>query len=95
MQQLVEPFRNRLLDAFNAFVYRGSLRKQLQSKRGILNDWTVAVKDNFSVAGWPLTCASKALASFEPSYTADVIEALLDEGVELVGKTNMDEFGMG
>jgi Asp-tRNA(Asn)/Glu-tRNA(Gln) amidotransferase A subunit family amidase len=95
MQQLKGGVPSKLLDPFNAFVHRGSLSKQLE-RRGLLQDWKVAVKDNISVAGWPLTCASKALASLQAaSYTATVIDALLEEGVEVVGKTNMDEFGMG
>lgn len=95
MQQLKESVASsKFLDQFNAFVHRGSMRKQLE-RRGLLQEWKVAVKDNISVAGWPLTCASKALATFQTSYTANVIEALLEEGVEIVGKTNMDEFGMG
>ena len=94
MQQLKERLATKLLDPFNAFVHRGSLRKQLE-RRGRLQDWKVAVKDNIFVSEWPLTCASKALASFHATYTAEVIEALLAEGVEVIGKTNMDEFGMG
>ncbi len=94
MQQLKHRVAPNLLDPFNAFVHRGSLKKHAQ-RQGRLQDWKVAVKDNISVKGWPLTCASKALASFQATYNADVIEALLREGAEIVGKTNLDEFGMG
>ena len=45
--------------------------------------------------GMPTTCASKNLAGFVPGYTATAIGRLEARGVVVVGKTNLDEFGMG
>lgn len=63
----------------------------------IQNDLSIplAVKDNICVKNQPTTCASQILAPFVPPYHASAIERLLDAGVALVGKTNLDEFGMG
>jgi aspartyl-tRNA(Asn)/glutamyl-tRNA(Gln) amidotransferase subunit A len=55
----------------------------------------VAVKDNICVASAPTTCGSRMLADWTPPYTATVVRRMLSAGAVLVGKTNLDEFGMG
>ena len=60
-----------------------------------LEGLVVAVKDNISVVGQPLTCASRMLDGFDPLFNATVTERLLNAGALLIGKTNMDEFAMG
>lgn len=55
----------------------------------------VAVKDNICVAGLPATAASRALEGFVPPYTATVVARLEAAGAVVIGKTNLDEFGMG
>lgn len=54
-----------------------------------------AVKDNISVRNMGLTCGSKFLENFRSPYSATVIHKLTAAGANPVGKTNLDEFGMG
>ena len=62
---------------------------------GALFGVPVALKDNLCAAGLPTTCASRMLEHFTPPYNATAWERLARSGCVLLGKTNMDEFGMG
>jgi aspartyl-tRNA(Asn)/glutamyl-tRNA(Gln) amidotransferase subunit A len=55
----------------------------------------LAVKDIFCTEGVPTTAGSRILAGYEPPYTATAVRNVAEAGVELLGKTNMDEFAMG
>jgi Asp-tRNA(Asn)/Glu-tRNA(Gln) amidotransferase A subunit family amidase len=58
---------------------------------------SVAVKDNICTLGseFPTSCASRSLVGHESPYEATVVTLLKMRGCKVVGKTNMDEFGMG
>jgi aspartyl-tRNA(Asn)/glutamyl-tRNA(Gln) amidotransferase subunit A len=55
----------------------------------------VAIKDNMVLRDVPTTCASRILEGYIPPYTATAVERLRAAGAVVIGKTNMDEFGMG
>jgi len=55
----------------------------------------VIINDNICTAGIRTTCASKILADYIPPCNASVVEKLKNAGSILIGKSNMDEFGMG
>ena len=55
----------------------------------------IAVKDNFSTAGVRTTCASRLLENYIPPFDAAAVAKLKKNGAVLVGKTNLDEFGLG
>jgi aspartyl-tRNA(Asn)/glutamyl-tRNA(Gln) amidotransferase subunit A len=54
-----------------------------------------SMKDCISTRGVRTTCSSKILENYVPQYNATVTNKIADAGAVLVGKTNMDEFGMG
>jgi aspartyl-tRNA(Asn)/glutamyl-tRNA(Gln) amidotransferase subunit A len=55
----------------------------------------VALKDNLSLTGHTLTCASKILSGYVAPYTATAVARLLAAGAVPLGRANMDEFAMG
>jgi aspartyl-tRNA(Asn)/glutamyl-tRNA(Gln) amidotransferase subunit A len=55
----------------------------------------VALKDNLCVSGLPATAGSRILEHYVSPYTGTAMQRLLDAGAVVIGKTNLDEFGMG
>ncbi len=66
-----------------------------QNSNGKLNNVPFFIKDNVDFAGQNTTSASRTLDSHKSLITATILEKLLKAGAIPVGKTNMDEFGMG
>jgi len=52
-------------------------------------------KDNICTLGVETNCSSKVLEGFVPPYEATVEKRLKEAGFQLIGKGNLDEFGMG
>jgi len=72
------------------------------SQLSLVDGMVVAVKDNFCARmvdpdgqPWSTTAGSKMLENFASPYDATVVERLKEGGAVMIGKTNMDEFGMG
>ncbi len=105
--ELVESAFNRILeveDKVGAFISHDKEHALKQAKeidaRGIdpenvLDGIPIAIKDNIVTKDFRTTAASIMLEDFVSVYDATVIEKLREAGMVVVGKVNMDEFGMG
>lgn len=62
---------------------------------GKLHGVPLVVKDNIHVAGLRNTAGTPGLGDFIPDDNAPVVQALVDEGAIILGKTNMHELAFG
>lgn len=62
---------------------------------GPLAGVAVAVKDNLVTSDLPTTCGSRLLEGYRSPFDATVVRRVREAGAIVVGKTNLDEFGMG
>jgi len=95
---LLESCLKKINPSLNAYI---TVTEELAGKglkkntKGKLRGIPVAVKDNINIKGIPTTCASNVLKGFIPPFSATVIERIERNGGVFIGKTNLDEFGMG
>jgi aspartyl-tRNA(Asn)/glutamyl-tRNA(Gln) amidotransferase subunit A len=90
---------NALVETFAASAMATAERVDAARRRGEdpgpLAGVPIAIKDNLLLRGHIAACGSRMLADFRAPYTATVVQRLLDRGAVVIGRTNMDEFGMG
>lgn len=75
-------------DTVDQKIYRGEVPLPLA---GV----PVALQDDLCYREAPTTCGAAALQSFRPPYNAFAVQQLIDAGAVIVGKTNLDQFGLG
>ena len=82
-------------EGLNAFLALADPDHLEARAEGLLAGVPVAVKDNLSTVELPTTCGSRLLEGYQAPYEATVVRKLRDAGAVVIGKTNLDEFGMG
>lgn len=96
---LTDPHVNAFLtiDVDQLQARAGEIDKKIANgdRVGPLAGVPIAIKDNICTKGLPTTAASRILDGFTPAYNATVVSRLEAAGAIILGKTNMDEFGMG
>lgn len=79
------------LEAARASDSRISTGNRLSALDGI----PVSLKDNFSLMDSLTTAGSSMLSNFRSPYDSTIATRLKESGAVIIGKTNLDEFGMG
>lgn len=108
--QLAESFLSRLRRAephLRSFLHVSPDEDVLRQARGLdeslrrnedvgpLAGIIVAVKDNICTSDMPSTAGSRVLEGYRPPFDATAVRRIREMGGIVVGKTNLDEFGMG
>ena len=70
-------------------------KKYQNGTDGALEGIPLGIKDLFCTKGIRTTACSHILDGFVPPYESTVTQKLLDAGITVLGKLNMDEFAMG
>ncbi|HIC69237.1 MAG TPA: amidase [Candidatus Latescibacteria bacterium] len=78
-------------DPLNAILDRIDLRG---ADSGKLAGKRFGLKDNISVAGFPMTCGSNLLDGYVPDADATIVTRLLDAGAQIVAKLNLDDLAL-
>lgn len=91
LNAFIEVFSDTALAGAAASDARRAAGQALSSLDGV----PIAVKDNICIQGRTCAAASKMLAHYVSPYDATVIRRVKAAGMPILGRLNMDEFGMG
>lgn len=77
-------------DPLNAVVRTCSVK--LPGAKGKLSGKSIGVKDTISVAGIPMSCASRLLYDYTPDIDATIVTSILKAGGHITAVLNTDDF---
>jgi aspartyl-tRNA(Asn)/glutamyl-tRNA(Gln) amidotransferase subunit A len=85
------------VDGERALATAGAIddRRAAGEELGPLAGVPLAMKDLFTYRGLPTTAGSRIQQGWYPPYDSTTTTRLLDAGLVILGKTNLDEFAMG
>lgn len=92
------PELNAYLEIFEAdeeAIASAQNRIDTEKEAPLLCGIPLALKDNILIDGHIASAASKILRNYRATYDATAVRKLKEAGALFVGRTNMDEFGMG
>lgn len=90
--------KNAVLEVFSDALEKAQVidaKIKAGEKVGALAGVPIIIKDNMLYEGKICSCASKFMEKYVSQYTSTAVQKLLDEGVVILGRANMDEFAMG
>jgi len=103
--ELVQAYLDRINDkdknisafisAFGEETVKQAEAADINNQSNKLSGIPYAVKDNILVKDKITTAGSQILKNYQAGYQATAIDRLQEEGALVLGKTNLDEFGMG
>lgn len=70
-------------------------RRASGAELGLLHGLPVVLKDNIDTADYPTTGGTPALADHRPKRNAPIVQAMIDAGAFVFGKTNLHELAFG
>jgi len=82
-------------EKYNAFVTIIDNPREVEVTENLLSGIPCGIKDNYSTKGILSTGSSNTLKDYVPFFSATAVENIEANGAVAIGKTVMDEFGMG
>ena len=98
VQEMFSHYQNKIgleNKKLNAYLSTHNFQSSNPNPPNLLSGVPCAIKDNILIDGTIATAGSKILENYTSAYDATVISRLKKNGVQFLGKTNMDEFAMG
>ncbi|KAI9095539.1 A subunit of glutamyl-tRNA amidotransferase [Phlyctochytrium arcticum] len=82
-------------EALETGARRADMRYTEGKEKSPIDGLPITIKLSISTTTLPTTCSSRLLQHYASPFDATVVKKLRAAGALIIGKTNMDEFGMG